>query len=399
MADGYGVSQRAGSRIALRAGALTVAALLAGCATLVPKAKAPPSPPPPPAAAPGALPSEEQARDRIAVLVPLTGPNAEVGRSIANAANLALLDTRSQLLRITAYDTAPGAALAAQKAIAEGNRLILGPLLSADVRAVAPIAQAAHVPVLTFSNDVDVASGGVYLLGFTPTQSIDRVVDYAVATRGMKRVAALVPNGLYGRRASNALLEAAQQAGGAVVSMQGYDRSAASLAAAIKKLGDPKGYDALLIADSGRIALVAAPLVRRTGSAAKLLGTELWNTEPQLASAANMTGAWFAAVPDRLYRQFAEKYRVRFGKGPYRLASLGYDSVLLAVRLSGDWKPGQDFPERRLGDAGGFAGIDGAFRFENNVATRMLDVKQIGSGGVTIVSPAPASFAKPEDAP
>lgn len=373
--------------------ALTLA--LAGCSTLVPNGEGPAhnaAPPPPPPVAAGRLPVEEQPRDRVAVLVPLTGPNAAVGTSIANAAQMALIDTGGAAVRVTSYDTAGGAGVAAQRALGEGNKLILGPLLADEVRQVAPIAAAAHVPVLSFSNDAGVAGNGTYLLGFAPGRSIERVVSYA-ASRGLKRIAALVPNGLYGRRTSNALLHAAGSGAARIVSMQTYDRTAASLGVAIKKLGDPKGYDAILIADSGRIALVAAPLVRRSGSAAKLLGTELWNTEPALVQSKVMAGAWFAAVPDRLYGQFAAKYRARFGKSPYRLASLGYDAVLLSVRIAGDWKPGSDFPERRLTDKSGFAGIDGAFRFDGDgTAERMLDVKQVGAGGMTIVSPAANGF-------
>jgi branched-chain amino acid transport system substrate-binding protein len=366
--------------------------LLAGCAAVVPKPHAGPSRPAPSRPVPQAGRLPEEARDRVAVLVPLSGANAAVGQSIANAANMALIDSGGSAVRLTMYDTSTGAAAAAQKALAEGNQLILGPLLSDDVRQVAPIAAAAHVPVLSFSNDLDVAGRGVYLLGFTPAQSIDRVVSYA-HSRGLNRLAALVPNGLYGRRASNAMLKAAQDAHATVVSMQGYDRSAASLMTAIKKLGDPKGYDALLIADSGRIALVAAPLVRKSGSGARLLGTELWNTEPQLSDAKPMNGAWFAAVSDGLYSQFAAKYRARFGKSPFRLSSLGYDSVLLTVRISADWRPGTAFPEGRLIDKGGFAGVDGAFRFDRDgIADRMLEVKQIGAGGVAVVSPAPGGF-------
>ncbi len=378
----------------LRAAGIALSALLAGCATLVPDGGRAPPPPPPPTHVPpatGALP-EERPRDRVAVLVPLTGPEAGIGQSIANAANMALIDAGGTTLRITSYDTAAGAAAAAQHALADGNRLILGPLLAADVRAVAPVAAGQHVPVLSFSNDTEVAGNGVYLLGFTPTQSIDRVATYA-ASRGLKRIAALVPNGLYGRRTSNALLHAVDMAGASVVSMQGYDRSPASLGAAVRKLGDPRSYDALLIADSGRIALVAAPLVRKSGSGARLLGTELWNTEPTLSGAKVMAGAWFAAVSDRLYSQFSIKYEARFGRRPYRLSSLGYDAVLLAVRISSDWKPGSAFPTRKLSDPGGFSGIDGAFRFgEDGIAQRMLDVKQIGTGGVTIVSPAATGF-------
>jgi branched-chain amino acid transport system substrate-binding protein len=393
MAEGLHASQPAMRPRGMRLGGLAVALLLAGCAGVVPRGPgAGPTAPPPrhPTTQPGRLPDEM--RDRVAVLVPLTGPEAGIGQSIANAANMALIDSGGAALRITTYDTATGAAAAAQRAIAEGNGLILGPLLSPDVRAVAPIAEAAHVPVLSFSNDTDVAGHGVYLLGFTPAESVDRVIDYAHG-RGLTRIAVLVPNGLYGRRASNAVIKAAEDAHSTVVSMQGYDRSPASLAAAIKKLGDPKGYDALLIADSGRIALVAAPLVRKAGSSARLLGTELWNTEPTLAAAKPMGGAWFAAVSDGLYGQFAAKYRARFGKGPFRLASLGYDSVLLAVRISADWRPGSTFPEGRLVDKGGFSGVDGAFRFDRDgIAERMLEVKQIGMGGVTVVSPAAQGF-------
>ncbi len=393
MAEGLALPQPRILSKGARVGGLIATMLLAACAGGAqhgPKGPAGKPGPTKPVPQAGRLP--EEVRDRVAVLVPLSGPNAAVGQSIANAANMALIDSGGAGVRLTMYDTATGAAAAANKALAEGNRLILGPLLAEDVRQIGPIAEAAHVPVLAFSNDIDVAGHGVYLLGFTPAASIERVVGYA-KSRGLTRLAALVPNGLYGRRASTAVLKAAQEAHATVVSMQGYDRSSASLATAIKKLGDPKGYDALLIADSGRIALVAAPLVRRSGSGARLLGTELWNTEPQLAATKTLNGSWFASVSDGLYGQFASKYRARFGKSPFRLSSLGYDSVLLAVRISADWRPGTPFPEGRLTDKGGFSGVDGAFRFDRDgIADRMLEVKQIGNGGVTVVSPAPQGF-------
>ncbi len=63
------------------------------------------------------------------------------------------------------------------------------------------------------------------------------------------------------------------------------------------------------------------------------------------------------------------------------------------MRISADWKPGTPFPENRLTDKGGFSGVDGAFRFDHDgIADRMLEVKQIGAGSVTVVSPAPQGF-------
>jgi hypothetical protein len=94
-----------------------------------------------------------------------------------------------------------------------------------------------------------------------------------------------------------------------------------------------------------------------------------------------------------MYDQLAAKYRARFSRAPYRLASLGYDAVLLAVRIAADWKPGSPFPAKRLLDKGGFAGVDGAFRFQSDgTAERALVVQQIEAGGFTVISGAPKGF-------
>ena len=354
-----------------------------------------PAPPPPPVdrSEPiGPLPSDTE-RNRVALLVPMTGANAGVGESIANAANMGVLDTGGRTIRVTIYDTAPGAAAAAQRAIAEGNRLILGPLLADDVRAVAPVARAARVPVVSFSNDVGVAGNGVFVMGFAPTQSVDRVVRYARG-RGVTKFAGLVPGGLYGQRASTAFLRSVESAGGQVVSLQTFDRSAGSMSAAVARMASTSPYEAVLIADSARAAVQFAPMIRaRGGASARLLGTELWNAEGALATNPALRGAMFASVADGTYNQLATKYRTRFGKGPYRLASLGYDAVLLVTRIGAEWRAGTAFPVARLTDPGGFTGIDGAFRFgRDGVADRALEVQQAGAGGFTVVDPAPRGF-------
>jgi branched-chain amino acid transport system substrate-binding protein len=133
-------------------------------------------------------------------------------------------------------------------------------------------------------------------------------------------------------------------------------------------------------------------VIKTTGNK-QILGTELWNTDAALGSNAVMRGAWFASVSDGLYGQLASKYRTRFGKAPYRLASLGYDSVLLTVRIARDWKPGTNFPATRLLAADGFGGIDGIFRFNNRgIAVRALEVSEIGAGGFRVVDPAPTKW-------
>jgi branched-chain amino acid transport system substrate-binding protein len=370
-------------------------ALLSAC-QVVPKGPPRTPPPPPPVETPEpvnpSLPTDTE-RHRVALLVPLSGPNAGVGTSISNAANLAVLDTGASRIRITTYDTGPGAAAAARRAIAEGNRIILGPLLADDVRSVAPLARAAKVPVVSFSNDTSVAGQGVYLMGYLPAQSIGRVVDYARG-KGVTKFAGLIPAGLYGQRSSTAFLRAVEAGGGQVVSLQTFDRSGGSLNAAITRLAQGSPYEAVLIADSSRAAAMAAPLLRAKGGAtARLLGTELWNADTTLGSIAALRGAWFASVSDGLYTQLARKYRQRYGRAPYRIASLGYDGVLLVTRIGAEWRVGTSFPQARLSEPGGFSGIDGAFRFNRDgIAERALEVQQVAGTGLTIVSPAPRGF-------
>ncbi len=370
--------------------------LLLGACKVVPKrppVAAPPVTVAPPSVAPG-LPADPD-RHRVALLVPLTGPNAGVGTSISNAANLAVLDTGASRIRVTMYDTATGAAVAAQKAVADGNRLILGPLLADDVRTVAPIARAAGVPVISFSNDTGVAGNGVYLMGYTPAQSIGRVVAYA-HSRGVTRFAGLVPAGLYGQRAATAFLRAVETNGGQVTSLQAFDRTQGSISTAITRLSQASPFEAVLIADSASAAVRIAPVLRaKAGLDARLLGTELWNTENALGTSPALRGAWFASVSNNLYNQLATKYRARFGRSPYRLASLGYDGVLLVTTIAQNWRPGTAFPQARLGDAGGFTGIDGAFRFaRDGVVERTLEVQQGGANGYTVVSPAAEGFGR-----
>lgn len=369
-------------------------ALLAGCGSLVPRgAQAPslPAPTEPPPVTAG-LPQDQQ-HHRIALLVPLSGNNAGIGQSLANATVMALLDTQAQNIRITNYDTAQGAEVAARKAIADGNKLIIGPLLGDNVVATANIARPAAVPILSFSNDSGVAGDNVYILGHIPSQSIERVVDYA-KSKGMTRFAGLVPNSVYGQRASSTLLRKVRDIGGSVVAIQTFNNDANSLEASTRKLKQNGEFDAILIADNGDSALRAAPYVRKnTSGTAQILGTDLWNTSSRLAGSPAMRGAWFASVSDARYRQYADKYRARYGSAPFRLSSLGYDSVLLTVKVARNWKVGTPFPISQLTDPGGFVGIDGVFRFRSNgVSERVLEVQEIRNGSFSVIDPAPSGF-------
>lgn len=383
------LNSRMNRRNLLAAAALVV---LAGC-TVVPKAPPAPAPAPTPAPTQSTIPTDTE-HHLVALLVPLSGSNAAVGQSIANAANMALLDTGAKNLRITTYDTSGNPAEAARRALADGNRLILGPLLADDVPGVASVARPAKVPLISFSNDEQAAAKDVFVMGNLPGQSISRTVEYAHA-QGISSFAALIPRGEYGDRASNALLQSVRNSGGSVVAMEPYDRSGASIGAAAGRIKAKGGYGALLIADGGSLSAKAATAFRAGGGTAnvRLLGTELWGGERELTVSPALKGAWFATVSDQRFAQFSKSYRLRFGAQPFRIATLGYDAVLLTLRVARDWKVGRDFPVAQMLDAGGFLGLDGPFRFtRGGIVERALEVREVQPGSVTVISPAQTKF-------
>ncbi|WP_232725727.1 penicillin-binding protein activator [Qipengyuania seohaensis] len=364
------------------------AVALSGCA-IIPKTAepAPPTPTPEPSAT--ALPQDGE-RHRVALLVPMSGDNGMVGQSIANATTMALLDTNADNIRITTYDTARGAMAATNDALADGNRLILGPLLGSNVATVRSAAAASNVPIISFSNDTTVAGPGVFIMGHIPEQSIDRSVEYA-REQGANTFAVLAPDSEYGLRAEAALRSALSSYGGRLIATERYSRSNTSVVSAAGRLKAMGGFDTVLIADGGTPSIrggqaIASPSLR-------ILGTERWAGESALLRVAELEGALFSAVSDGRYAGFVTSYEARFGSQPYRVATLGYDAVLLTLRAARDWPVGRDFPSNVLFQSGGFDGMDGPFRFQRNgIVERAMEVRAVSDGGIITVSSAPAGF-------
>ena len=104
----------------------------------------------------------------VALLLPLTGPNAAVATAMSQAAQLAASTPGAAPLDIRDTGGDPGrATMQAQAAIAAGDALIIGPLTAEETQGVASVAVPANIPVLSFSSDPNVAAPGVWNAAFT----------------------------------------------------------------------------------------------------------------------------------------------------------------------------------------------------------------------------------------
>jgi branched-chain amino acid transport system substrate-binding protein len=344
---------------------------------------------------------------KAALLLPLSGQNAGVGRTLMQAAEMGVFDSAgddfSLVVRDSAAVTGPGGAVSS--AMQEGVGVVLGPVFSTEAPA-AGNAAGSVVPVISFSNDRTAAKPGVFVLGLAPQAQVERVVQYA-AGQQVKRFAILYPNSPYGNVVRQAYQDAVVQAGGQIALMQSYDPAQGDLMPTMQNLVDAyktSGFDALMIPEGGqRLRAIVAmlpgfgvPIAGPGGGptpagSVRLLGTALWN-DPSLAGERLLAGGWFATTPPDRWTNFVQRYQSVYGSAPDARAGVVYDAVTLAIAL-GKAKPGGDYSLTRLTDPSGFSGVTGLFRMNaDGTVTRGLSVLEIGPGGITVRDPAPTMF-------
>jgi len=392
---------------------------------------------PPAATAPAAAPVRigPPRPATVALLLPLSGGEADVGMALLQAAELALFETGNDNIRLLPRDTggtAESARAAARDVLAAGAEIILGPLFSESVAAVAPLARQAGVTMVALSTDRRVAGGGTFLMGFEPAQQTRRIIDFAFAS-GYRRFAGLIPDSAFGHAVEAVFEEDVVELGGEVAAVEYFPTDTRALFEPVRRLGhyderrqallderrsleelgpddslarerldalsslETMGavdFDSVFIPEGGVMLRALAPLLpfyEIDPLKIRFLGTGLWD-DPGLLLEPALIGAWYAGPQPDAKRAFSERYKARLGDTPPRIASLAYDAVLLVSALVDEGRVDR-FSARSLGRAEGFAGIDGIFRFPpGGMAERGLAVVEIGKRGFRVLSPAPLTF-------
>ena len=193
---------------------------------------------------------------KISLILPLNtlGNAGQVGQSMRNAAELAVTEFNSPDIQLIVKDdggSAPGAQFAAQQALSEGSRMIIGPLFAQSVQAAGQVARAQDIPVIAFSTDSSVAAHGVYLLSFLPESDVNRIVDYAIA-QGKRSFIALVPDNAYGNVVEAEFRQYVPRKGGRVVAFERYPTTTILLQNAVQSVAQAaNSADALFLPGEG----------------------------------------------------------------------------------------------------------------------------------------------------
>jgi ABC-type branched-subunit amino acid transport system substrate-binding protein len=321
-------------------------------------------------------------KHRIALLVPLSGPHSEVGNAFLKAAQIALFDTKSIYLEILPKDTKgtpEGAAQAASSAIKEGAEVIIGPLLSPEVKAVEPIAQAHKIYVLSFSNNIQVANQTCFIMGLIPSQQVNDLAFFA-KSQGQEKHLMVASQRPYGIAVSQSYKSALKdQTTDLITYAPQAPLSPEILIGRLQKFQPQVLWLPEAGAETTRL-LSYITAQKEAFPALKIFGSDLWD-EPSTLEDVSYTGTFLPGAEPRLRKTFYEKYKRLHKTTPPRLALLAYDAIALCAALT-QAHPQSPFTLENLIQRQGFRGLNGIFRFlPNGVIERHLAILVIDADG------------------
>lgn len=374
---------------------------------------------------------------KIAVLLPTSGPNANVGHSIRPAIEMAISQYAPKSLQVNFFDTGSGDTQETIKNVLDSDPdIVIGPVFSQNARIMREI-KSSSLPVLSFTSDISAIGSGVISVSLMPANTVEATLKRMQA-KGAKKFVILAPdnqsghtmagiakmiNGTYNlenvgvffytegdveslRLTSmaasmySARCAANTRAKEILSNLLNHENltpeersSVASQLARIKKRDSLGGvpYDSILFLGNGKDTKDLVSFLRFHDVSTrdvKLYGTFMWDGS-DIASDISMTGAEYTALPE-ISSQFARAYQSRTGHAPERIEAIGYDATMLAIDAI--YSKNQNSVSENLMSQSGYVGTNGLFRLRPNGSNeRALQIIRVNGDDTTSVIEKPAT--------
>ncbi len=339
----------------------------------------------------------------VALLVPRGGSASDnlLAQNLENAARLAIRDLKGVQIDLRVYGTAGQAATAAnaaKQAVAEGAKIILGPVYGEAANAAGVAVAPSGVNVLSFSNNTTIAGGNVYVLGPTFSNTANRLVNYAKRAK-KDRIVVLHGNDIGGQLGRNAIQQAIAANGATLAGTVDYALSQESVQAAIprvKSMMSSSGANALFLTANSATALpLFASQLPAAGigpTTTQYIGLSRWDIPAQTLALPGVQGGWFALPDPGASAAFASRYNAAYGDRPLDIAGLAFDGVAAIGSLVKGGKSNA-LTGAALTQGAGFRGANGIFRLRaNGTNERGLAVATIRNNQVVLLEAAPKAF-------
>lgn len=351
----------------------------------------------------------------VSMLLPLTGKQEEIGKSMQNAALIALQKNSTAPIKLLFFDTqgtSDGAKEAYRWAEAQNSDIILGPVFSQELAAL----PTAGTGILSYTSDSTLLNSNRSSFAVLIADQIQQMVQYA-CNSGQHKIAAIGPENKVGQIVMNAMDEAIKECPGMTLTKYAlYGEKEENMTPSVLKIL-PKMIDIKkknLTKEEEEI--LATPIQERVDFDSLFVFEEgirlsqlmailaFYDVTPKvfpiytLASVKSLkdpsfNNMLFMDLSTDSSTYFAHQYMQIFGQQPSRLAELSYDSVnWIAKKAENGTVNLSDLQQEES-----YQGNNGLIRLnEDGTNNRAMRLVQKKGRNVIEIQPTPKMFTTPK---
>ena len=348
-----------------------------------------------------------EAAIKVGLILPLSGKYDIYGESVLHGIECAVgvfapcEGSSNVMLLVRDSEGMVEKAVAAVEDLASSDVIaIIGPILSATIEAAADRAQQLQVPLISLSQRSGITEIGDFIFRNTVTANsqVTTIVDYAVGRKKLKRFLVLYPQNEQGREYKDLFTDAVGQAGGKVVTANGYSSNRTEFATNLRgmSLGSEEGqkYDAIFIPDSfGPAGYIATTFATMGLESVPLLGISRWDDSRLISvggkyvEGAVFPEAFFKKSGDPETQTFVSRFTQAYGIEPTLLEALGYDSMRMILETVKNGAARRNTVRGALSRLNDFKGVTGRISFNTQRdATRELPLLTVSGGAIRPLS-------------
>jgi branched-chain amino acid transport system substrate-binding protein len=347
----------------------------------------------------GIGPAVAEPQIEIGALLPLSGDAAAYGQNARNAIDLAVEEINSAggvngaEVRVVYMDTkaTTDVGVAAFERLIEDRSIsaVIGPMSSPVTLAVAPLAEAEHVVLVSPSaSNPEITTAGDYVFRTCLSDQYEGLVlaRLAADTLGYQTAAVLYIDNEYGRGLADVFGASYEERGGAIVVREAFAAEATEFEEPLGKITDAAPQVILLVgyAQMGDVLVEA----RAVGLTQQVLSSVMFDNPAILAAAGEAAeGVFFTswtpnpATPSGERLAFDTAYQARHGVRPGVFAAESYDTMHLLARVIREEGDPGDGIRAGLHSIVGYPGASGSITFdENGDCVKAVFVKTVQDG-------------------
>ena len=334
----------------------------------------------------------------VLVLLPFSNKYRSIGEKIRKAIDLAVLQNKNNKIKFLYFNTGNGLNSDELELILEklNPRLVIGPLLRENLIKIKPVFNKFTVPVFSFTNDSSLSEKGIWVLGFSPFDQINKIIDYAIKCK-KEKVGFISVDNNYGRKIYDLIADSEivslvknkifinekifknkENLRKSISDFLNYDESNN------KNLLSNNEYDFIILIGDRNFILELAPIL--TYYDVDLLKTELFATsvlnDKTLLNEHSLINAKFPLISETKIREFNKLWKLVWSKSETDLLTrLGYYISKISI-----WAVSQEISFENQIEKGKnkFSVLGNKFIFKaNGNVLRPTDIYKIGKEGLT----------------